>query len=138
VTVSPEQILFDEALTVTPGFTVIVSAAVVAHCPAVGVNVKVVVAILFKAGAQVPVIPLVDREGNAAMPPPEQIGPTGLKVGTMLGLIVMDMVAVVAQNPATGVNVYTVVPTVVVLIVLGFHVPVIDGTLVECVCKAGG
>ena len=41
------------------GLTVMVKVAVVAHWPAVGENVYVVVAVLFKAGAQVPVIPSV-------------------------------------------------------------------------------
>ena len=41
---------------VTCGFTVIVKVVVVAHCPVVGVNVYVVVAWLFKAGLQVPVM----------------------------------------------------------------------------------
>jgi len=47
-----------------------------AHCPTFGVNVYVVVAILFKAGDQVPVIPLFDVVGNADNVPPEQIAAT--------------------------------------------------------------
>ena len=47
------------------------------------------------------------------------------------------MVAVVAHCPAVGVNVYTVVPTVAVLIA-AFHVPGIGGTLVEFNGNSGG
>jgi hypothetical protein len=42
------------------GFTVIVSVAVVAHCPALGVKVYVVVLVLSSAGDQVPVMPVID------------------------------------------------------------------------------
>ena len=52
-----------------------------AHCPAVGVNVYVVVIVLFNAGSHVPVIPLSDVVGNGANVAPEQIGATGLNVG---------------------------------------------------------
>jgi hypothetical protein len=79
------------------GLTVIVNVAVVAHCPAVGVNVYVVVAVLFSAGAQVPVIPLFDVVGNGANTAPEQIAATGVKVGVIFGLTVIVSVAVVAH-----------------------------------------
>ena len=53
---APEQIAGTEVnVGVIFGFTVIVIVVIVAHCPAVGVKVYVVVAVLFKAGAQVPV-----------------------------------------------------------------------------------
>ncbi len=61
---------------VTFGVTVIVIVAVVAHRPAVGVKVYVVVAKLLTAGDHVPVIPLFDVVGNANKVAPEQIGPT--------------------------------------------------------------
>jgi hypothetical protein len=64
-----------------------------------------VVTVLFKTGDQVPVIPLVEVVGSAAMVAPEQIGDTGLKVGVMFGFTVMFMVAFVAHCPAEGVNV---------------------------------
>ena len=51
---------------------VIVKVAVVAHCPAVGVNVYVVVAVLLIAGDQDPVIPLLDVVGSALIVAPEQ------------------------------------------------------------------
>ncbi|RQO30967.1 hypothetical protein DBR32_09670 [Taibaiella sp. KBW10] len=66
------------------GLTVMVIVVVVAHCPAAGVKVYVVVAVLFKAGAQVPVIPFVAVVGNAARLAPEQIAFTGVNVGSVL------------------------------------------------------
>jgi hypothetical protein len=48
---------------------------VVAHCPAVGVKVYVVVEVLLIAGAQVPVIALSEVVGSVKVPP-EQIGET--------------------------------------------------------------
>jgi len=56
-----------------------------------------VVAVLFNAGAQVPVIPLVDVVGNAANTAPEQIGATAVNVGVMFGLTVIVRVAIVAH-----------------------------------------
>ena len=50
-----------------------------------------------RAGAQVPVIPLVDVVGNGANTVPEHIGATALKVGVMFGLTVMVNVVVVAH-----------------------------------------
>jgi len=79
------------------GLTVIVSVAVVAHCPAVGVNVYVVVVVLSKAGAQLPVMPLVEVVGSAVRVAPEQIGATALNVGVIFGLTVIVKVVVVAH-----------------------------------------
>ena len=62
-------------------------------------------AVLFSAGAQVPVIPLLDVVGRAVRVAPEQIGATALKVGVMFGFTVMVKVAVVAHCPAVGVKV---------------------------------
>ena len=64
-----------------------------------------VVAVLLSAGAQVPVMPLLEVVGNAVNVPPEQIGATALKVGVMFGLTVIVRVVVVAHCPAAGVNV---------------------------------
>ena len=106
VNVAPEQIGATAVnVGVMFGFTVIVNVVVVAHWPAVGVNVYVVVAVLFSAGAQVPVIPLLEVVGKAASVAPEQIGATALKVGVILGLTVIVNVVVVAHCPAIGVNV---------------------------------
>jgi hypothetical protein len=64
-----------------------------------------VVPVLFKAGAQVPVIPFKDVVGRAERTPPEQMGATAAKVGTTFGLTVMVKVVVMAHSPAVGVNV---------------------------------
>ena len=74
-----------------------VSVAVVAHCPAVGVKVYVVVAVLFNAGDHVPVIPFVDVVGSADNVAPEQIAATAVKVGITFGLTVIVSVVVVAH-----------------------------------------
>jgi hypothetical protein len=104
------------------GLTVMVSVAVVAHWPASGVKVYVVVAVLFNAGLHVPVMPLFDVVGSALKVAPLHIGATALKVGVMFGLTVMVSVAVVAHWPASGVKVYVVVAA---LFNAGLQVPVI-------------
>ena len=63
------------------------------------------VAVLFKAGVQVPVMPLLDVVGKAAKTVPEHIAGTGLNVGIIFGLTVMVNVVVVAHCPAVGVKV---------------------------------
>ncbi|MNT99492.1 hypothetical protein D3C72_2423530 [compost metagenome] len=63
------------------------------------------VAVLFSAGAHVPLIPLVDVVGKAFNVPPLQIGATCVNAGTRLGFTVMVMVAVDAHCPAVGVKV---------------------------------
>ena len=57
------------------------------------------------AGAQVPVIPLLEVVGNGFNVPPEQMGATAVNVGVMFGLTVMVRVVVVAHWPAPGVKV---------------------------------
>jgi phosphate starvation-inducible membrane PsiE len=104
------------------GLTVIVNVVVVAHKPAVGVNVYVVVVVLFNAGDQVPVIPFKEVFGSAVKLAPEQIAATGLKVGIIFRLTVIVNVVVVAHKPAVGVKVYVVV---VVLFNAGDQEPVI-------------
>ena len=97
--VSPEQIgPTGLNVGVTLGFTVIDIVVVVAHCPAVGVKVYKVVAVLSKAGDQEPVIPLLEVEGKANKLPPEHIAPTGVKVGVKTGSILIDMVVKVAET----------------------------------------
>jgi hypothetical protein len=103
------------------GLTVIVNVVVVAHCPAVGVKVYVVVWVLSTAGAQVPVMPLLVVVGSGVNVAPEQIGATAVNVGVTLGLTVIVNVVVVAHCPAVGVKVYVVVW---VLSTAGAHVPV--------------
>lgn len=64
-----------------------------------------VVAVLFKAGDQVPVMPLFEVAGSAGKVVPEHMGATGLKVGVMFGMTVTLYVVVVAHWPLSGVNV---------------------------------
>jgi len=52
---------------------------------------------LFNAGAQAPVIPLVEVAGNADKVAPEQIGATAVNVGITFGLTVIVNVAEVAH-----------------------------------------
>jgi hypothetical protein len=61
--------------------------------------------VLSNAGAQVPVIPLLEVVGNGVKAAPEQIGATALNVGVTFGLTVIVKVAVVAHWPAVGVKV---------------------------------
>ena len=63
------------------------------------------VAVLFSAGAQVPVIPLLEVVGSGDKVAPEQMGATALNVAVIFGLTVIVNVAVVAHCPAVGVNV---------------------------------
>jgi hypothetical protein len=85
--------------------TTIVIVAVVAHCPAVGVKVYVVVVVLSKAGAQLPVMLLLEVVGSGDRVAPEHIGATAVNVGVMLEFTTIVIVAVVAHCPAVGVNV---------------------------------
>ena len=113
---------------VTCALIVTLNVAVVAHCPANGVKVYVVVpavAVLIVAGLHVPVIPLLDNAGNAGALEFWHNGPIAENVGVTCGSMIMVNVAVVAHCPAAGVNVYVVVPAVAVFIVAGLHVPVI-------------
>ena len=82
---------------VTDGITGIVNVVDVAHCPAVGVNVYVVVAVLSKAGAHVPLMPLIEVVGKAARGSPEHIAATAAKVGVIKGLTVIVSVVVTAH-----------------------------------------
>src|SRR5881392_3069280 len=119
---APEQIGATAAnVGVTLRLTVMVNVVVVAHWPAVGVKVYVVVAVLLSAGAHVPVMPSLEVVGNAASTAPEQIGATAANVGRMFGLTVIVNVVVVAHCPAVGVKVYVVVA---VLLSAGDQVPV--------------
>ena len=52
---------------------------------------------MFNAGAQVPVMPLLEVVGSAVSVAPEQIGATALNVGVIFGLTVIVSVAVVAH-----------------------------------------
>ena len=92
---APEQMAATESkVGVTFEFTVMVIVAVVAHRPSVGVKVYSVVAVLFNAGDQVPVIPLLEVVGKADKVPPEQMAATCAKVGVAPTFTVMVIVAV--------------------------------------------
>lgn len=110
--------------------TVIVIVVLLAFCPPFGINVYKVVAVLFNAGDQVPVIPLLEMVGKAAKVAPEQIGFTCVKVGVTIEFTVIVIVTTVAHCPAFGVKVYKVVA---VLFKAGDHVPTIP--LIEVVDK---
>jgi hypothetical protein len=76
---------------VTFGATVTVKVVGTAHCPAVGVNVYVPLAVLLTvAGLHVPVILLVDVLGKAGTVPPAQIPNVvpKLNAGVMFGATV--------------------------------------------------
>ena len=103
-------------------FTVTVIVAVLTQFPLVGVNVYVVVVVLFIAGDQVPVIALLEVVGNVNEPP-AQIAATCVNVGVVAGFTVTVIVAVDAHCPVVGVNVYVVVAE---LFIAGDHVPVIE------------
>ncbi len=95
--VPPEQIAETCVnVGVVNGFTVIIIVVVVAQvgdAVDVGVNVYVVVAVLFKAGDQDPEILLFDVVGSALNVAPEQIAETCVNVGVVNGFtkIVCDL-----------------------------------------------
>ena len=96
--VAPEHIgAAGENVGVVLELTVIVKVVEVAHCPAVGVKVYVVVVVLSSAGAHVPVMPLFEVVGSGDKVAPEQIGATVGNVGVTFGLTVIVNVAVVAH-----------------------------------------
>ena len=64
-----------------------------------------VVARLLTTGDQVPVIPLVDVNGNGLRTVPAQIAATAVKVGVTEGFTVMVKVVETAHWPALGVKV---------------------------------
>lgn len=93
--------------------------------PPVGVKLSVDVPgvpVLMVAGLQVPVTPLSEMLGKEGATDPWQSGPMGAKIGMMVPVTTISMVACVAQPPE-GVNVYVVVPIDAVLIVAGLQLP---------------
>jgi hypothetical protein len=61
--------------------------------------------VLLRAGAHVPVTPLLDVVGSGESGAPAQIAATWVNAGVTFGLTVIVIVAVVAQRPAVGVKV---------------------------------
>ena len=102
-TVPPEQMVRELPKAkegVVLELTVTVKVAVVAHCPASGVNVYTPEAWLSTAaGLHTPVKPLVDVPGKAGTVPPVQIASEvpKLNVGVRFGFTVTVKVAVVAH-----------------------------------------
>ena len=80
-------------------------------------------------------IPFVEVTGNVGAVLFWHNGPIAVNVGMVWASTIILSVVVVAHCPLPGVNVYTVVPTFVVLIVAGLHVPVIP--LLDVVGNAG-
>jgi len=100
--VVPEQIgAITAKLGVTFGITVMSSVvAALAHCPAVGVNVYVVVpvaAVLITAGVQVPLMPLLDVAGNTGAAEFIQSEPIAVNTGIICASIVTSNVVTVAH-----------------------------------------
>ena len=128
----PEQIVneFDgNALKtgVGAGVTVTLSVPVVAQAVAVGVKVYVpLVVLLIVAGLHVPAKPSIEVGGKVGAVVPAQNGAMALNVGATLLITLTLIVTGVAEThcPAVGTKVLVFMPVVVVLIVVGFHVPV--------------
>ena len=77
------------------------------------------------AGFHVPVMPLREVPGSGSGAAPTQYGPSWVNVGVIL-LVTCTLIVVWEPHwPASGVNVYMVVPVEAVEITAGFHVPVI-------------
>ena len=64
-----------------------------------------VVAVLFKAGDHVPIIPLRELVGNGDKISSEHIGFTGLKVGILLGFTEIVPVVLTVPHPPVKVTV---------------------------------
>ena len=90
------------------------------------------VAVLSKAGAQVPVMPLVEMVGNGVNVAPEHIAATGLKVGVIIGVTItvavpapgwiqplasVTLIRLYEKVPAVpvGTEIVTIVPEAVVV-----------------------
>ena len=112
------------AFTTGKAFTVTVIVAVVAHSPAVGVNVYTVgpvIVVFIVAGDQVPVIPLFDVVGNIPGVTPEQYGPNCVKVGVTLVLTVtVTDPATLVQPLTVAVTLYCPAAAVVTFTIVGF------------------
>ena len=80
-----------------------------------------------------PVMPLLEAEGNNGATEPRQIAGITLNVGCVFGMIEIVKAAVVAHCPVFGVNVYD--PVAVLLTIAGFHVPIM--LLMEVAGKTG-
>src|SRR3954447_10728872 len=77
------------------------------------------------AGLQVPVTPSIEDAGNDGATEFSHNGPIWVNVGVICVATVIFSANPIPHCPAFGVKVYSVVPTVFVLMVAGFHVPMI-------------
>src|ERR1700712_4744862 len=84
---------------VITGLTVTANVVVVAHWPAAGVNVYVPEFVLLIAGAQVPLMLLVEVVGNTGVASPLQMAKIALKVGIVLALTLTVTLACDAHCP---------------------------------------
>jgi hypothetical protein len=87
------------------------------------------------AGLHVPVIPLFEDVGNTGAAVFKHKGPICVNTGLICVAIVTSKLVLPAHCPGLAVNAYVVVPTIDVLIVVGFHVPTIP--FVDVVANAG-
>jgi len=71
----------------------------------------------------VPLMPLLDVDGNTGAAEFIQSGPIAVNTGIICASIVTSNVVTVAHCPIAGVNVYVVVPVTDVLITAGLQVP---------------
>ena len=81
---------------VVSALTLIVIVVEIAHSPALGLKVYVVVAMLFIVGDQFPLNPSIEVIGNVSVLP-AQIGSIGLNVGVTGGPTLTVIVVVMAQ-----------------------------------------
>ncbi len=121
----PFAIVFDSpASTTGKELTVTVIVAVVAHSPAVGVNVYSVgpvIVVFIVDGDHVPVMPLPDVVGNASGVSPAQYGPNCVKVGVTLVLTVtVTDPATLVQPLTVAVTLYAPAAAVVTSAIVGF------------------
>ena len=82
----------------TGAFTTTVNCAVVAHAPAFGEKVYVVVVVLFTAGFQVPATPLLELAGKLKLVP-EQTGSMALNKGCVGAKPEPDALRLIAVVP---------------------------------------
>jgi hypothetical protein len=97
-----------------------------AHCPASTVKVYVDnpgVKTSITEGVHNPVTPSKEVVNKAPGGSCKQYGPRASNVLATSGVIVMSIVIILAHSPASGVNVYVLVPETDVLIVDGLQVP---------------
>ena len=102
----PIQALIPPVIVIVGGLTTTVNNLVLVHKPLFGVNVYVVVCVLFIAGNQVPAKPLLEVVGKLNVAP-KQIAGIDVKVGetAKVVLIVTVLVVAIPQELAFGINV---------------------------------